>query len=163
MRVTPQTFAWAAVLLLGCGDSTSRPDRELDAAVDMPDGSAPDTGVDSAEPVDVGADRETADAAPDGCAVGLTECPDEGGSLRCVDLQSDTCHCGECGNQCDCSEGICVSCGRDTINCVPGVCGPGSRDECVDHLNNPDNCGGCDIACTEDEQCYGGSCVPNPR
>lgn len=164
MRVTMRTLPCAIVLLACCGESASRPDRELDAGVDALDTAPFDLGRDS-QPDDAADDGDIADdGSPDACPTGQTECTDEDGTARCVDLQWDECHCGTCGNRCACNFGGCTGCGAPgLLPCLRGLCGRESSHECVDVLNSPEHCGGCNMACAEGEHCNGGACEPDEQ
>jgi hypothetical protein len=75
----------------------------------------------------------------------------------CVDLLTDTSHCGACDAPCAfdhfCDAGTCAP-------ICPGVgqilCG----ELCLDGLNDPNNCGACGVQCAFDEFCDAGMCVP---
>lgn len=73
---------------------------------------------------------------------------------RCVDLQSDPEHCGECETYCgaleECREGRC--------ECLAGAerCG---EDFCSDLQRDPNHCGICNETCESGETCVAGSCV----
>lgn len=69
------------------------------------------------------------------CSANETWCGD-----RCVDLQTDFFHCGECWGYCsyygnECRDGACV-CSEGTDRCGEG---------CVVLETDPFNCGGCNI------------------
>ena len=88
-----------------------------------------------------------------GCVVS-TECaPGESccGGV-CIDTQSDTGHCGACGNTCSvgqiCSFGAC-QCPSGQTNCF-GLC--------VDLSNDSSNCGICGSVCGPNESCSAGTC-----
>jgi hypothetical protein len=83
------------------------------------------------------------------CRFGFTPC---GG--MCVDLDSDTMNCGECGDACAmgvCSEGNCESEGCQESTDCDGMC--------VSLEQHPLHCGSCDHACAGDELCIEGECV----
>lgn len=75
---------------------------------------------------------------------------------QCVDLNSDSANCGNCGNTCNamqfCKAGSCHS-----VDCPTGEtrCG----DLCVDLLSNAANCGGCGAPCASGQLCQMGNCV----
>jgi hypothetical protein len=74
----------------------------------------------------------------------------------CVDdLQSNSDHCGACGNQCP---RICPKDLDDPAACHgPRCC---SNGECLRGLQfDRDNCGACGLACAADEACCDGECV----
>jgi hypothetical protein len=100
----------------------------------------------------VPADDAPAQAQITCAAVGLADC---GGT--CVDLQTDTSHCGFCGNACG-DGAACVGGGcSDDFPCTGGkkLCYPA----CVDVLTDPTNCGACGTTCGGG-QCQGGQCIP---
>ena len=71
------------------------------------------------------------------CQLGFTDCGN-----KCVDIRSNTSHCGACGN-------VCPQTSPGVI-CVSGVC----RD-----VNNDDNyCGNAGIQCPPEKCCYAGIC-----
>lgn len=74
------------------------------------------------------------------------------GGTACVDLQTDTKHCGSCGRACDgeasCLGGRCV-CSETLSPCASG---------CVDLESDPQNCGSCGMDCG-DKVCFGGECL----
>ncbi len=108
-----------------------------------------------------GLSREVSSAeAQGGCPAGLTDC-----FGRCVDLSSDTYHCGACGRDCTgipnpgySSIGQCVD-GQCQPVCLPDadICG----DQCTDFSIDPWHCGGCDVRCAGagESLCCGGRCV----
>jgi len=71
----------------------------------------------------------------------------------CVDLQTDSAHCGACEHACPtgarCSDGEC--------QCAPGysLC----EGECVDTALSSRHCGQCDQACEAGEGCFSGKCA----
>lgn len=102
----------------------------------------------------------------DGCTLGFTPEP------TCVDLSSDSNHCGTCGNICPegdiCTLGLCVApcqagevcgngscqaqCPADFTSC-PSASGPS---QCYDLRNDPKHCGGCATSCPS---CVDGVCA----
>lgn len=83
------------------------------------------------------------------CGAGLTECDG-----RCVDLQTDPAHCGDCDEACNpgraCSAGACQSeCLRGLEDCA------GS---CVDLEVDPAHCGACGNVCDPRQKCQSGTC-----
>lgn len=86
------------------------------------------------------------------CSPGTEECDD-----RCVDLQTDPEHCGQCDRSCgaleECREGAC--------ECLAGTdrCG-GSL--CLDLERDPFHCGTCEETCEGAEACLGGECLCRP-
>jgi len=108
-----------------------------------------------------------------GCAPGLSFCgssvtePFLGG---CHDFASDIFNCGACGRGCpgssDRSLPLCVS-GTCKIECLGrwADCNGNVDDNCeVDTWSDPQNCGGCGIACdiAAGQACAGGQCVVEP-
>jgi len=92
---------------------------------------------------------EDSDDAPV-CASGLVQCDG-----RCVDLQSDPAHCGDCGNVCPgglvCSLGACSdACGDGLTNC---------DSSCVELTTNSAHCGSCGHLCQPGQACEAGRCV----
>jgi hypothetical protein len=88
--------------------------------------------------------------------------------LTCVDPLTDNSNCGGCGNQCAVNLMACVD---GTCQCFLG-CGPGFTicpipdggcGFCADTTSDTDNCGGCGIACGQNERCVpqgsNGACV----
>lgn len=72
----------------------------------------------------------------------------------CVNLQTNSKHCGQCGNICEqgqiCEGGTCkVVCRQNQTVC---------SDVCVDTQTDRAHCGECDKACTHGEVCDGGEC-----
>jgi len=89
------------------------------------------------------------DGGEEECASPRTVC-----GSQCVDLSSDTRHCGECNERCDdgafCSMGACqTSCASPRTAC---------GDACVDLATSADHCGDCGNACAADEACAMGVC-----
>jgi hypothetical protein len=86
------------------------------------------------------------------CPEPTTDC---GGT--CVDTQTDSSNCGECGHACPSTQ----NCGFGVCSCAEGFKIPCPPDgHCVDTSNDPKNCGGCGISCTEahNPDCLGGHC-----
>ena len=97
----------------------------------------------------------TVDSAPDvpmsGCPSGMILC-----AGVCVDLNTDSAHCGACGRACPAS-----------IPCLTGVCGAACSLpmvmcglSCVDLNTDRAHCGMCGAACPVGRNCVGGVCVP---
>ncbi|HEU5430520.1 MAG TPA: hypothetical protein VFU81_02590 [Thermomicrobiales bacterium] len=87
------------------------------------------------------------------CKHGLTRCKDAEGKRVCVDLQSDSSHCGACDAPCLAGQ-RCVQ-----EECLPNDCPPGQRrcqGQCV-----PATCCG-DTDCAGGRVCRQGSCVCPP-
>ena len=98
-------------------------------------------------------------------ALSLTSCSDSkdcnephstcGGA--CVDLQTSSAHCGECGKSCGTKE-----------SCLAGVCTPAAdlpplcNGAYVDYQTNPAHCGACGNSCDASESCVAGVCSPMP-
>lgn len=83
--------------------------------------------------------------------------------FECVDLETDTEHCGACGNVC-----------ANQMLCVEGLCDCGGRlceshETCCEDSNgvprcasldfDEEHCGACGQICSQDELCYGTVCV----
>lgn len=90
------------------------------------------------------------------CEPGFTECWGQ-----CVDLQTDTFHCGTCFIQCageagpgESSIGVCVA-GECQVTCLPDYTMCGER--CFDLSSDPANCGACGAACASGS-CVDGTC-----
>jgi hypothetical protein len=93
------------------------------------------------------------------CGVGQTLCD---GS--CVDLYSNTSHCGACGDACfldphgrlTCNDGDCVvdDCGDNHADCNDDP-----SDGCEQPLNTADHCGSCGSPCGADAVCVAGLCT----
>lgn len=95
----------------------------------------------------------------------------------CVDLSSNSSHCGECGTHCGggwplCSDGACgQTCGSSfcpiTSRCQLGHCCPGGTEWCTDRCvgteDDVNNCGGCGTVCSANDHgtatCESGMCV----
>jgi len=115
--------------LLDGGDAT------LDTGADL-DGADGDATLDTGADLD-GADGDATDDAGDGgidagieCAAPLAACLDGDGVYRCVDLRTEHCHCGACGNRCTvgpCFVGVCAMCGEDAT----------PRRWCAPHRDDP--------------------------
>ena len=86
----------------------------------------------------------------------------------CVDLASDSEHCGGCGRECKrgtrCCAGACVDPNSDPNHC--GACGlrcPGTTGccagECADTQTDRDHCGPFCLNCAEGEACCFGACA----
>lgn len=107
----------------------------------------------SAAPVSVAArkGRKKKDKKPKKCQPGFTRCAGSTGKSTCVELQTDTTHCGACGKACPsnqtCVAGVCTSlcgqCGTGEV-CCGGRCLTG---ECC---NNAD--------CGTEATCTNGKC-----
>jgi hypothetical protein len=97
------------------------------------------------------------------CPGSLTFCGTEEG---CVDLNTNTFHCGECFNACFLGYNeesvVCVA-GSCQYTCENGYadCNIGN-DGCETYiLDDRYNCGGCGIECGEFSNCIDGTCVSN--
>ena len=84
------------------------------------------------------------------CPPGQTLC---GGT--CVDINSNSNHCGACGSTCPPGQ-ICVN-GTCATSCPPGqtLCGG----VCVDANSNSNNCGTCGNTCPPGQICVNGTCA----
>jgi hypothetical protein len=87
------------------------------------------------------------------------------GVKTCLDVRNDSLNCGSCGNACDwgtlCDEGLCES-WFHVIDVCPGEGGENCGDEgieCVNILDDPENCGGCGILCPDTGWCDDGVCT----
>jgi hypothetical protein len=85
------------------------------------------------------------------CPQGQTRCGE-----TCVDIQTDTAHCGQCDHPCaselgagTCIDGVCA-CASGTTRC---------DDVCVNTDRDPLNCGTCGTECADSEECVGGACA----
>jgi hypothetical protein len=95
-------------------------------------------------------------------------CPDHGSETGylCVNLNSDSRHCGECNRECDDGQiclgecidnpapppGACTNCPAPNWRCCEGV-------NCVEVASDKNNCGSCGNACKLGEQCVNGACT----
>jgi hypothetical protein len=88
--------------------------------------------------------------------------------IDCVDLDTDTDHCGECGRGCGnshvdtqvCTAGGCDStCRAGWGNCTQPAA-PANDDGCETALDSNTNCGSCGNVCTGGETCRAGLCAP---
>lgn len=70
----------------------------------------------------------------------------------CVDLQTNTAHCGACSNACAAAE----SCEDGACSCRDGF--TRCEDVCVDLGSDPDHCGACATVCATEQVCSSGSC-----
>lgn len=104
----------------------------------------------SACDVDDPTDPTPADISCDG---GLFLCGE-----RCVDLDSDLAHCGDCDTACGAEE-RCVagSCTEPEPTCPEGQerCG----EDCVDTSSDRSNCGACGKSCQAGERCEAHACL----
>jgi hypothetical protein len=125
-------LVWAGLAAISCSGSHDGTDAGEDADV-------PDAVEDAAEAPD---DEE--------CPAGLTRC--EG---RCVDLDVDHDHCGECGHACEAAQ-ICTG-GECTLECPPGE--TDCDGECVITTADHDHCGECGNACAPEQVCSLGDCT----
>jgi hypothetical protein len=105
-------------------------------------------------------------ACPGSCSGGQVFC-----NGACTNEQTDNNNCGKCGNACtsgsQCTAGVCasllpngsacVSAGQCLSgNCTGGVCTAGAcpvgqvlcSNTCVNEQTDPNNCGGCGVACS---------------
>lgn len=92
-----------------------------------------------------------ADAQAEGvqCQPGLVAC-----GLECVDRNTSTAHCGECGHACAPGT-LCVlgTCGTDCV--APYVACDG---QCVQLDSDTTHCGACGRSCEPGVPCFGGDC-----
>ena len=102
-------------------------------------------------------------ACDNGCGRGETCCS---GDCTDSDFQSDHDHCGSCGTVCGdteiCIIGLCQPCPADGVFCGE-CCTPPiyqcCHGECIRAIDNPTNCGACDLRCLEPGCCSFGQCV----
>jgi hypothetical protein len=83
------------------------------------------------------------------CSSGQTNCY---GS--CVDLQSDTGHCGTCNTKC--ASGKVCSSGSCTITCSAGQNNCGGS--CINTQTSSQHCGKCNNPCSSGQTCQNGKC-----
>jgi len=105
------------------------------------------------------------------CEIGYTNC----GGGTCVDLNTDTEHCGTCNNTCDINEYCCgcmgcrnhdndnmLTCGCLMEECLEGygccTIAIGVEPRCVELKTDDNNCGTCNNQCLEGDICCGGNC-----
>jgi streptogramin lyase len=72
----------------------------------------------------------------------------------CVNLQTESRHCGTCGRACAANE-LCQA-GACVLNCPAGQRQCGSA--CIDLQSDRAHCGTCDVACASGQVCSGGAC-----
>ncbi len=130
-------------------------------ATDAPDGS------DVRDVSDVQDVSVAADVGPGACTAGFTSCAVDGGPPVCAFLGGDVFNCGACGRVC-CGSMGCVG-GRCTNNhcpftltpCTSPTPGPGGcvLTNCIDLMNDDQNCGACGRACTGGTACLSGTCL----
>jgi len=107
-----------------------------------------DTGPADTGPADTGPEDVPAVDVPVPCMSPMAMCGD-----RCVDTQTDTTHCGTCGNACPMGQ-----------NCVAGSCAclagrTACTGICVDTQTDDRNCGTCGTTCPTGQSCAAGACV----
>ncbi len=141
----------AAALLLSCSVVNQPEDVQPPAASGGGSSTSGDGGGGTGGEAGGGAGGGTG-----GCGTDLTECSGE-----CVDLQTNSDHCGGCDSPCGdlgCVGGACV-CPEGTINC---------DGTCIDPLVHPDYCGASDdcqggnageVCEPGTEQCAAGACL----
>ena len=93
----------------------------------------------------------------------LTTCAPQGAAPYCTDTEFDPKNCGGCGNTCvypnatsACSTGCFVG------PCIPPFmnCDGMENNGCESNANvDPNNCGGCGVACGAGEICSAGACI----
>lgn len=123
-------FAIAALLLLGCSESS-----ETDGSKENPKQDDPPKQESTCKDMSCVA----------GCCNG-----------ECVDFRTDPNHCGRCETQCDkgqfCQEGQCSkTCIGDSARICGGIC--------VNIATNEMHCGGCDSPCANNMVCSAQGCV----
>ncbi|MEQ9324760.1 MAG: hypothetical protein RIF41_36680 [Polyangiaceae bacterium] len=77
----------------------------------------------------------------------------------CIDPNTNTDHCGSCGNDCDSVYGVC---NNGSCGCVGGLTNCGGKNDCTDLAEDPANCGLCGNSCANAEICQSGACVCKP-
>lgn len=74
---------------------------------------------------------------------------------RCIDVQQDTQHCGQCDRACshdrECRSGLCV--------CPSGLSSCDPNQPCIDINTHAQHCGACGRSCGNLESCCNGVCV----
>ncbi len=108
-----------------------------------------------------GADQDAlpgdAETSGDGSTVGDAGCVSPAALCDgdCVDLLSDSDHCGSCTTQCDLTTEMCLA-GQCVFDCgAEYFCGG----TCVDTSSDPQNCGECDLQCPTGINCVNGECI----
>ncbi len=117
---------------------------------------------------DTGIENREDTGTSDNCPNNLTPCSASGTStLTCVDTNTDSAHCGTCGNRCaqdeHCSEGECmeVPCPQDQTRCQleDAEGGEASVGECHNLDTSRTHCGQCGNSCQDGYQCLDGECT----
>jgi hypothetical protein len=111
---------------------------------------APTTGVLTANVTGVAVTQSPQITFVDICSLGETKC-----GAYCVNLTSDSSHCGACGQACPsgqvCRTGSCQwTCASGSTQC---------RDQCVTLGDDIANCGACNNTCASGSTCASGTCV----
>jgi hypothetical protein len=79
------------------------------------------------------------------------------GELVCIDLQTDSRHCGACDAACAagqvCVVGVCEGCAQGSDSC---------GGSCVDLQTDSANCGACGTVCGGGQSCVAGECQCDP-
>ncbi|MEM6957654.1 MAG: hypothetical protein AAF411_12195 [Myxococcota bacterium] len=156
-------LSFASLVLFACGDDQSSTDAAADAEAEA-EMEAQDERV---TPVDLGPPCDPP------CGVGERCCEGADGLGECVDLLSDTRHCGRCGRACveeergdRCEFGNC-SCGLSVEGCSgvrSNLCCPPREDGgfpyCANLERDPNDCGSCGAVCNplQADRCDGGQC-----
>lgn len=115
-----------------------------------------------------GSPQDKADLAVSG-ACASTKCDNPSaiccGGEPCIDVMTNTEHCGGCGKNCRsreaCNAGSCVCTGGGRIascSTTEACCGTG----CRDITSDVEHCGGCGLACRPGEVCESGQCKCGP-
>lgn len=140
MRILGFVFGALAVAAVACATSE---DSELPVTQPAPTDKSP---------------SKTNPVPGSKCSSGAQEC-----AGTCVNVQTDSAHCGACGKACGagetCVAGACANADAGTT-CSPGrkLCGSA----CVDVESDRENCGECAKICPGTDICKAGKCEPAP-
>ena len=84
------------------------------------------------------------------CQQGLSNC-----NGTCVNLQTDSYHCGKCGTKCNAGE-VCAN-GKCSLTCQSGL--TNCSGSCVNLTSDAIHCGKCGTKCNAGEVCATGKCA----